>query len=90
MVGRNGLAMSALVKVDLARTPGNGPATWVSAIRKVIAIKGFFAVKKTLAVEKTLAIEEALALGKRPKSVAVEAGRRHGKIFSSGMARGAL
>jgi hypothetical protein len=63
---------------------GDGPATSVSAIGKAFTVKDFFAI------EETLAIEEALAIGKRPEFVAVEAGRRHGKVFSSGVARGPL
>ncbi len=57
---------------------GNEPATSVSAIRKVFAIKELFAR------------EEALAIGKRPEFMAVEAGRRHGQVFSAGVACGAL
>jgi hypothetical protein len=57
---------------------GDGPATSVSAIRKVFAIKEFFASN------------EALAIRTRPEFVAVQAGGRHGRIFSSRVARGSL
>jgi hypothetical protein len=69
---------------------GDGPAPPVSAIRKVFAIKEFLAIKEAIALKEALALEEALAIGKRPEFVAVEAGRCHGKVFSSGVARGAL
>jgi hypothetical protein len=82
MVVRNGLAVSALIRVGLARIQAkdtdDGPATAVAAITKVSGIT------------KVSWIRKVLAIGKRPKIVAVDAGRRHGKVFSSGIARGSL
>jgi hypothetical protein len=96
LVARNGLAISALVGGWCGKDTGDGPATSTSAIRKVlaieeaVAIKEDFATKEVLAIEEVLAIKEVLAIGKQPEFVAVEAGRRHGKVFSSGVARGSL
>src|ERR1700688_2639192 len=85
-----------------SKDTGDGPATSASAIRKVLAIRKVFAIRKVLAIKKVLAIRKVLAMrkdlairkvlaiGKRPKVVVVDAGRRHGKVFPSGIARRSL
>jgi hypothetical protein len=69
---------------------GYGPATSDSAIRKVLSIEEAVAIKELFAIREDFAIKEVLAIGKQPEFVAVEPGRRHGKVFSSGVARGSL
>jgi hypothetical protein len=69
------------------RRTGDGPATSAMAVGQGLAIRKALAIRKTLAVRKALAIRKALAVskvsavGRRRKTVAVEARRCHGRIF---------